>query len=324
MSTVFAEAKKNNKKVFLLISDEKCGKCNSFVNFLNTQKSTVAILQDQYIACKIDMSNPQQKEAGQILKCPSFPFPYFFDADGNLEAFGFPNSPKYDIRDLSKIFIEEDRFHELFLLPISIPVYKKMVSAALKSYLLLNNASSGKDDIEKGYAIAKQSMSFGVYPYNLYLGYRFTAKLGLDSANTAYIAQIKDNYTLNDSYLYMSLFDKYGIDHQANTGKHSAQDLIFNPDTIAGAKVKFKNDYFFSYEFINQGTDPITIRKAEHACSCVQLNWPRYPVKPNEKGKITGVFHATEKGTFSKDIYVHSNSKYEPMRILSLQGEVYE
>src|SRR5687767_7357304 len=73
---VFARAKKEDKKVFVLIGNSECGNCEYFRKMLDSQSRTARILQKDYICYTVDALNKQQKDIAQIVKCPSYPFPY--------------------------------------------------------------------------------------------------------------------------------------------------------------------------------------------------------------------------------------------------------
>ena len=93
--------------------------------------------------------------------------------------------------------------------------------------------------------------------------------------------------------------------------------LEHNFDTI----VK-NSDGCCSFEFFNDGTEPLIITSAFSSCGCTVPSWSQKPILPGEKGTI-GVKYNTEKeGDFQKLIIVKSNSVEKPKSILRIKGVV--
>jgi hypothetical protein len=107
----------------------------------------------------------------------------------------------------------------------------------------------------------------------------------------------------------------------ANKGSDSIAYTFPNPDRECGL-IKKGTDYPFSFTFTNTGTKDLIIARAEHYCSCIEMKWTQQPVKPGKTGTVSGIFHATDKGKFKKDIYVHVASTQVPMKVISIAGIV--
>jgi hypothetical protein len=68
------------------------------------------------------------------------------------------------------------------------------------------------------------------------------------------------------------------------------------------AKIKFadaKKNFGFvkkgekinlSYEFTNEGNQPLLISEAKAECSCTRVSWTKEPVAPGQKGYVNVVF----------------------------------
>lgn len=320
---VFAKARAENKKVFVLIGNSQCGKCDGFRKMLDSQSATARILQKEYICYIADALDARQKDIAQITKCPSYPFPYFFDKEGQLLAFGFPNSKAFDIRDLGKIGVDEYLFKELFRLPISTPQYKQLVTLNLRAYLL---TKSNRNDAaaDSAYQLTKRSLDIAVYPYNIYLSHTLGRKLSrLEPEVTSRL--VRPSFTPSDKLIYGRLLDDIPLQDSDLSGRSQGSDsLSFEFDQLQQecGLIKQGTDYTFSFAFKNTGKKDVVIAKADHPCSCIELQWPRQPVKPGATSVIKGVFHATEKGKFLKEIYVHPAGPNARMKIISLTGIV--
>ena len=70
--------------------------------------------------------------------------------------------------------------------------------------------------------------------------------------------------------------------------------------------IKFKNEVHdfgnvdvetensYAFEFVNTGTEPLTITNAKGSCGCTVPDWPKYPIKPNETATIDVIFRPSK------------------------------
>jgi hypothetical protein len=86
--------------------------------------------------------------------------------------------------------------------------------------------------------------------------------------------------------------------------------------------VKAGSDISFHFPFSNSGEDTLAIRKAEHPCDCIELDWTRGSIVSHDTGSIRGVFHARQKGPFNKEIYIHISSPEASMKTVRLKGVI--
>lgn len=76
------------------------------------------------------------------------------------------------------------------------------------------------------------------------------------------------------------------------------------------------------FEFINTGNEPLVILSAKPTCGCTVPDYPKKPIKPDEKGVITISFNpAGYFGGFLKTINVRTNGR-EKRTTLTLEGSV--
>lgn len=66
----------------------------------------------------------------------------------------------------------------------------------------------------------------------------------------------------------------------------------------------------YEFTFLNEGNIPLVITNAQASCGCTSPQFPREPILPGKKGKIS-VTYTTEghPGKFSKSIYLTSNAQ---------------
>jgi len=317
--SIFKKAKAQNKKVFILVTDSLCGNCSSFQDFLNTQTETVDILTKEYICYKADIQKISERKIIELLKVPSYPFPYFFDRKGNLEAFGFPNSKDFIITDLNKISVGEKFFGEFFRLPIDTKAYKRLVSLTLKTVVLM----SSKDSISAS-KVLKKSLKVALYPFNVSLLNELSKFRieGLDSIlykAMAYKQSPSDKVLYGDVNGYMKIPKKL---RDTFTPQKISVDYNFLPREKDLGTLEIGNAYPFSFQIVNNSTIPLLINEVSHPCDCIHLKWPKGEIQQNKLATIEGVFRPYQSGHFNKEIFVHSNSINQTIGVFKISGIV--
>ena len=77
------------------------------------------------------------------------------------------------------------------------------------------------------------------------------------------------------------------------------------------------------FEFTNTGDSNLILTNVQASCGCTVPTWPRQPIKPGQKDKITVVYNSAGRpGDFHKSITVSSNVKNEAAKVLTIQGKV--
>jgi hypothetical protein len=69
------------------------------------------------------------------------------------------------------------------------------------------------------------------------------------------------------------------------------------------------------FELKNSSMIPLIITSVRPSCGCTVADYPKEPVKPNEKGHISVTFDAKSPGYFTKSIKVRSNAEEELMTL---------
>ncbi|WP_207535316.1 DUF1573 domain-containing protein [Desertivirga arenae] len=313
LEEVFRKAKSQNKKVFILVTDSKCGNCTSFEEHINSSKETVRILKSDYICYKADFRTASGHEMVEILKCPSYPFPYFFQNTGKLISFGFPNDPTFEISNLNKIYVSERSFAEVFRLPISTMQYKSLISLVVQSRLMIEEKQ------EMSTSLLLQSLKIAPYPYTIKLlqdlhekGYKNLSKI-LSTIN--YAPSYLDNYIYGDLLSYTKV-------KNLSAKEQGRLNYIFLENSKNLGNLKKGKGYSFSFKIKNISAHPIQIDEVRHPCDCIKLKWSRKMVKCNDVTLVEGIFTPYEEGEFVKEIFVHSNSSVRP-GIFRISGVVY-
>ncbi|WP_175634479.1 DUF1573 domain-containing protein [Pedobacter ghigonis] len=322
LAVIFKKAVKDKKKVFILVSDSLCDKCIQFEDFLNTQQATVNRLQSEFICYKVNVRNPIDRETAALLKVPSYPFPFFFQSDGQLIAFGFPNTKTYDIQDLNRITIDENVFTELFGLNIDTKAYKRLITLVLKAKIM--SSSRKKSEVESAVRLVDSSLKIAPYPYNVRLFNEISPKISSTHSRKLlkhYKATSSDYFLYEDVEGYMKIEDsKSTIDFAA---EDEYSDFEFSEKRKDLGKLKKGQAYKFQFEISNVSKHSIFIESVNHPCDCLKLNWSKDIINIGGKKVVYGTFIPYQTGEFIKDIYVHTNSITQPMKIYQIKGIVH-
>lgn len=69
-------------------------------------------------------------------------------------------------------------------------------------------------------------------------------------------------------------------------------------------------DLHCSFEFENDGSEPLVVTGMRTTCTCLKYEYPKQPIAPGQKSRIDITYepHKVEAGNFHRVILVHSNS----------------
>jgi hypothetical protein len=66
--------------------------------------------------------------------------------------------------------------------------------------------------------------------------------------------------------------------------------IFFDNEEKDFGKVNLDSENKYSFEFINNGSEPLKISNARGSCGCTVPEWPKHPIMPGQKGKIDVVY----------------------------------
>ncbi|MEC8603453.1 MAG: DUF1573 domain-containing protein [Bacteroidota bacterium] len=66
--------------------------------------------------------------------------------------------------------------------------------------------------------------------------------------------------------------------------------IFFDTDVKDFGNVSVDSENKYSFEFINNGMEPLKISNARGSCGCTVPDWPKQPIMPGQKGKIDVVY----------------------------------
>lgn len=97
--------------------------------------------------------------------------------------------------------------------------------------------------------------------------------------------------------------------------------ISFSKDNHDFGTIRFKKEAVYSFEFTNPGKTLLIINEVKTSCGCTVPEWPKEPIRPRGKGKITIKYDAAYPGVFHKTIEVIYNGLDSPYKI-GIKGEV--
>lgn len=111
----------------------------------------------------------------------------------------------------------------------------------------------------------------------------------------------------------------------------SAQEKVGPKMTFDSATHNFGDverkggDLVKEFRFVNNGDEPLVIKKITKSCSCTTVNYSRKPVMPGQSGVISIKYepHKVEEGVFNRVIQIYTNASNKA-RILAIQGNSIE
>ena len=109
---------------------------------------------------------------------------------------------------------------------------------------------------------------------------------------------------------------------EAKVPQGPTTQIRFHKDDYNFGKVTQGQIVEYSFEFTNVGKEPLIISECHASCGCTVPEWPRDPIAPGEKSRITTKFNTAGKsGEQKKVVTVTANT--EPFETyISISGYV--
>ena len=77
-----------------------------------------------------------------------------------------------------------------------------------------------------------------------------------------------------------------------------------------------------TFQFLNNGTEPLILTNVKASCGCTTPKWPREPIMPGETGEIQAIYNSKGRpGKFNKAITIQSNAAESPTTRVFISGE---
>lgn len=86
--------------------------------------------------------------------------------------------------------------------------------------------------------------------------------------------------------------------------------------------VKYGGNGTCYFEFTNTGNAPLIISNAKGSCGCTVPDWPKEPIAPGAKAKITVKYDTKKVGAINKSVTITSNAVNAATTTLRIRGMV--
>ncbi|MGL4364113.1 MAG: DUF1573 domain-containing protein [Bacteroidales bacterium] len=101
-----------------------------------------------------------------------------------------------------------------------------------------------------------------------------------------------------------------------------AAEIYFEKSVHDYGVIPHKGNGIYEFEFENRGNLPLLITNASSSCGCTVPDYPKTPILPGEKGKISVSYDTKRLGAFHKSVTLRTNASNAPSVMLYIKGEV--
>jgi hypothetical protein len=123
-------------------------------------------------------------------------------------------------------------------------------------------------------------------------------------------------FSLAVMFVGLTAFNK--VEAQIETGPK----IEFSKETHDYGTVKYGADGTCTFEFKNNGNEPLIISNAKGSCGCTVPEWPKEPIAPGAKGSIKVKYDTKRPGAINKSVTITSNAVNEPTKVIRIKGNV--
>lgn len=103
-----------------------------------------------------------------------------------------------------------------------------------------------------------------------------------------------------------------------------AQEIKFETVEHDFGQVNYNDPAVFDFVFTNTGTEPLIVQKPKSSCGCTLPSWPKDPIMPGQKDKVSVTYRTNRVGAINRSVTVTSNAKNSPEIVLRIKGRVLE
>lgn len=101
-----------------------------------------------------------------------------------------------------------------------------------------------------------------------------------------------------------------------------AQEIKFETIEHDFGLVNYNDPAVFDFVFTNTGTEPLIVQKPKSSCGCLIPSWPKDPIMPGKKDKVSVTYDTKKVGNMNRSVTVTSNAKGSPLIVLKVKGLV--
>jgi len=97
--------------------------------------------------------------------------------------------------------------------------------------------------------------------------------------------------------------------------------MTFEQTTVDYGDIEQNSDPLRTFQFVNDGSEPLIIKHAKGSCGCTVPKYPKEPIMPGESAVIEVRYDTKRIGPFNKSIRLTTNVKEQPL-MLYIKGKV--
>lgn len=97
--------------------------------------------------------------------------------------------------------------------------------------------------------------------------------------------------------------------------------MTFTETTVDYGEIIQNSDPLRVFNFVNDGSEPLIIKRAKGSCGCTVPKYPKEPIMPGESAVIEVRYDTKRIGPFNKSIRLTTNAQEQPI-MLYIKGKV--
>jgi hypothetical protein len=98
--------------------------------------------------------------------------------------------------------------------------------------------------------------------------------------------------------------------------------ISLNKDSHDYGEVAYGGNGTCEFKVTNIGNAPLILSSCQGSCGCTVPKCDPNPILPNESSIITVKYDTSRSGQISKSVTINSNAVNEPVKIVSIKGNV--
>jgi len=310
LDNAFLSAKNKEKFLLVVSKNSECSTCDVLLEKLRKDQDLKNRIADNFIIYEYSLNVVGSEFLSRIFHSIATPTVYVFDPTGRFLTMyeGYKSFEKFE-KSISAILandaipsVEDSK------LSLSGDQLIRFSNQMLTGYNVLRKKEVKRREIDNAIFDLERSLQVQSYFFNNYLLSKLYNHLGDILKSKEYAKEALHYDKSFDIFLYQPLRNelKYIVD--SNFSAESEPVLSVYDSEFDYGVVKIKSRPKATFTIKNQGKKPLIIQKLLPSCDCIKASVDKSTIAPGEQGKIEIIFEADSQGSFSKIVYVFSNS----------------
>lgn len=319
------EAAHKNKSLCLILGGgSQCQNCQNKINEIK-KAGILSAFRDQYLFGEANGGDSLNIHLHYSLIMESLPMIYIFSPQGKLLAYLSDLNDPENLRTLLESTVAGSPFpqnqHREFR--SSFRDLIKMQNFVLSGENACNQAKADTAKLNTALQYIRQAITIEPYFYNLYLASRIHKALKqTEEADSCAYQALSICTNGFQQAVYYSLREELKKECPKFIKEEEKKPQIeISEKELDGGTIPLHSCKEFIFSLKNKGQQPLIINYISSSCNCISSEWPKQPILPGKREKISVKFKADQEGKFVRTIFILSNAT-EPTVRLTLKGEV--